>query len=474
MVDVLGTSGNDVLLGDPTYSLEAGIYLPTSDSLYGFAGDDLLSGRGGNDSLLGGSGKDTLYGDSGDDSLFGEDGDDALFGYGDNDVLRGGIGNDRLLGDDGNDTLYAEDGNDDLSGGAGNDTLFGESGNGRLAGNSGNDTFIISGGKHNLSDEQGDEVYQLTGLQVGGLYIEDAGGNDALLLNFPYTLAQAMSDIRGFGREGTSLFLDLNSSSVLEMDQDLYILDFFRDETSNRPGRSFIERFNDQSTTSLLNLKSDVVSGTSRSDTIIGGNGGEIMYGYGGDDRLSGNFSSDTIYGGPGNDLLDGGIGFDSLFGNNGNDVLIGDRDSDNLSGDGGDDLLSGGHDRDLLTGGAGRDQFVFDVGSGFAAPRRAANGSWNYRNSKGDTIMDFTRGQDKIVLDKSVFKNLDRITIATSREADADRLPQKLLLTSLGRLIYNQNGAAPGYGPSGGVFAAVFSGGSYPALTASDFKLVP
>ncbi|MGO4842473.1 calcium-binding protein, partial [Rhizobiaceae sp. 2RAB30] len=53
-----------------------------------------------------------------------------------------------------------------------------------------------------------------------------------------------------------------------------------------------------------------------------------------------------------------------------------------------GDDVLEGGAAGVLLTGGAGRDQFVFRS-DGFGT---------------GDQITDFTRGQDKLVIDRSDF----------------------------------------------------------------------
>ena len=79
---IVGTAGNDVLLGD-----DGG---PRQDAIQGLAGNDLLSGGAENDFLSGGAGRDTLNGGDGDDQLFGGAGDDVLIGGLGDDLLDGG------------------------------------------------------------------------------------------------------------------------------------------------------------------------------------------------------------------------------------------------------------------------------------------------------------------------------------------------------------------------------------------------
>jgi Ca2+-binding RTX toxin-like protein len=165
--------------------------LTSSDSLYGYAGDDIIVGDGGNDVMygdrsssavisLGFQGSDRMFGGAGNDRLYGDGGNDFLYGQADNDILYGGDGNDQLFGgsnsgngvdylygDSGNDTLYGDDsetsgGIDYLYGGSGNDKLFGRAGNDllrgqaassslsifekdELTGGAGSDTFVVSG-----------------------------------------------------------------------------------------------------------------------------------------------------------------------------------------------------------------------------------------------------------------------------------------------------------------------------------------
>jgi Ca2+-binding RTX toxin-like protein len=94
--DILGTSGNDMLVGTNR-----------SDSFAGRGSDDFIELFGPNDQARGGTGNDTILGGDGDDFLRGGDGrdevpdgrgDDLIGGEAGRDILFGGLGDD-LLGD---------------------------------------------------------------------------------------------------------------------------------------------------------------------------------------------------------------------------------------------------------------------------------------------------------------------------------------------------------------------------------------
>lgn len=141
------------------------------------------------------------------------------------------------------------------------------------------------------------------------------------------------------------------------------------------------------------------------------------------------------------------------------NDSLVGGDGNDTLSGLTGNDTLNGRRGDDLLTGGIGGDRFLFDINTAF-------------NNQVGvDRITDFTRGQDKIVLDKSTFKSLNTLSFASVNTLAQGLTSNALIfyIRSSGSLYYNQNGALGGFG-NGGLFAKI--DGS-PALAASDFVLV-
>ncbi|SFK34612.1 Carboxypeptidase regulatory-like domain-containing protein [Nitrosomonas aestuarii] len=99
-----------------------------------------------------------------------------------------------------------------------------------------------------------------------------------------------------------------------------------------------------------------------------------------------------TITGTSSSDRLTGTVNNDELLGLRGNDLLLGHAGNDQIDGGSGMDMLFGGDDADILTGGPGRDYFIFD------APFIGAV----------DTITDFKHAYDKIMLDDSVFDNLD------------------------------------------------------------------
>lgn len=134
-----------------------------------------------------------------------------------------------------------------------------------------------------------------------------------------------------------------------------------------------------------------VLTGTSGSDTLVGGagddqlsgkKGADILIGDAGDDVLKGGRGQDELRGGAGADQLFGGRSGDELFGGAGNDVLKGNRGHDDLDGGAGADILVGGLGDDELYGGAGADQFVFMPSSGW------------------DVIGDFDLASDMLVVE--------------------------------------------------------------------------
>jgi Ca2+-binding RTX toxin-like protein len=127
--NVIGGSGNDVIVGPA---------LNVNNVFTGNGGNDRLQGNGGNDTLNGGAGDDTLIGNAGDD------------------VLSGSTGNDKLLGGNGNDILFGGDNHDVLDGGLGADSLRGENGDDVLLSADGAaDTFLDGGAGFDIADRDG-------------------------------------------------------------------------------------------------------------------------------------------------------------------------------------------------------------------------------------------------------------------------------------------------------------------------------
>lgn len=164
-IEIIGTSGNDILNG--TADPEIIIGLAGNDELNGNDGEDELFGNEGRDTLNGGDGNDELFGNDDRDTLNGDDGNDFLSGGEDRDTLNGGLGDDILYGDEDNDTLNGDDGNDFLDGGIGNDTLngdngddvlYGKDGNDRLNGDDGNDQIFGGDGNDTVRAGDGNDI----------------------------------------------------------------------------------------------------------------------------------------------------------------------------------------------------------------------------------------------------------------------------------------------------------------------------
>ncbi|MBE9183961.1 SCP-like extracellular [Microcoleus sp. LEGE 07076] len=140
-------------------------------------------------------------------------------------------------------------------------------------------------------------------------------------------------------------------------------------------------------------------------DSLMGGDGVEIINGMQGADTLNGAGGNDSLWGGKESDLIDGGVGNDFISGNNDNDRLIGSdgndtirggKEDDILIGGNGSDLLGGDRGQDILTGGDGNDTFILAGGLSAAAALISA-----------DVITDFGAG-DKIGLTDGIgFANL-------------------------------------------------------------------
>ncbi len=199
--------------------------------------------------------------------------------------------------------------------------------------------------------------------------------------------------------------------------------------------------------------------GAADNDVLLGGGGDDSILGLGGDDLIVGGNGNDTLLGNDGNDTLYGDQGNDTLSGGAGRDFLLGGDGDDTLSGGSQNDHLNGGQGNDKLTGGSDADIFVFDTALDAATNR--------------DTIIDFSAGQDKIELDRSIFSSLSeeeslfsQYFHATPTGAAADDNDYLLYNTATGALLYDPDGNGQGVAVE---FAHLVT---KPELTAKDFVL--
>jgi Ca2+-binding RTX toxin-like protein len=386
---IRGEGGNDTICageGDDAVYVGRG-----DDSIFGEGGNDTLFGERGSDDLDGGSGEDRLYGATGNDELnggpgnhdqlLGGPGDDSLSGgEGDFDVLTGGPGNDSIDGGPGNHDVasYAGAGGavtidlgagtvsgaesehlsgvEDAIGGPGDDTLIGAAGSqNRLDGGPGDDHLLAAG--------SGDEGFGGPGSDTcGGFAAETSCGPTAGGSGTAVELYESID-------EATSLIVTGNEG----VDDATVTYGGGTYTVSGAPGANPILLGDPSSSACTRNPASGSVSCQGPISTIQASLGG-------GDDS----FSVDPSVPASVSSIVDGGPGSDTLLGGEGDDMLYAgdDRVPDTLEGGGGDDVLygvnifhprkdsgaatmRGGAGDDLLVGGQPCDGDLFDGGVG-------------------------------------------------------------------------------------------------------------
>ncbi|GHC67102.1 calcium-binding protein [Neogemmobacter tilapiae] len=342
------------------------IFFQTAD------GVKLLLGRPSN---VGIEGDNYLEGTSAAELIDGEAGHDTILGFAGNDLLTGGIGNDILDGGTGIDTLQGGDGDDVYVIDHENDTLF------------------DSGGRDQLrSDVLSIALWQWTGIE------------DARLSGFlDLVLAGDDADNSLWGNSGANSLYGNNGS--------------------------------------------DQIFGGDGADTIVGGAGADALFGGAGNDVIYVDSRSDTVRGGDGDNIMaSDNISIDlnsdnfdvfhaalfgtrklNLTGNNGGNALYGNDARNVIRGGGGVDGLYGNGGSDTLIGGNGIDFFVLDTGYGqdrvkdFKATGRAhdrvdvrdiksiknfADLQKNHLRQIGDDVV-VVAGKDRLILENTDIDNL-------------------------------------------------------------------
>lgn len=175
-----------------------------------------------------------------------------------------------------------------------------------------------------------------------------------------------------------------------------------------------------------------------------------------GNDVIQGNDFKNNLSGGRGNDTVNGAANHDQVYGGRGSDIVNGGT---------GNDLVIGGAGDDQLTGGQNADQFLFGTNQAFKPAQLGL-----------DTLIDFLRGTDKIVLDKITFGLSSRVGNGFSQANEFSSVANDNAVTKNNALIvysrasstlfYNANRQAEGLG-AGAKFAIL---NNSPKLSGSDF----
>lgn len=331
---------------------------PFADSILSSIGDDFLNMGDGNDTITSGLGNDRVFAGSGNDIVVAQN---DLFGR-----INGVIDNAKniieLDGSTGIDTLSVN-----LSGKKDSINLYGYS----LIQENSSQSLVTSDGTVLINNFEifkdiitgnGDDT--LTQLDRVNNFFATGGGNDTVKAGLGF------DNVDGGDSNDDLLYIDYSVDDTgggMSMTVDI----------SKKVGRAY--RTKGGTSDELLdsidfrNFERFEIRGTSKVDTIKGGDNNDVFWGGDG---------NDTLFGNAGNDDLDGGTGDDWLIGNSSNNSK----------------------DRDRLSGGVGADTFVIGY---YNKPLYNQAGNDDYA-----LILDFNPNEgDKIQLTRDGKHRLDYIS---------------------------------------------------------------
>ena len=307
--NLVGSVFNDSLVGDERANTILG--LDGDDGLDGATGDDRLDSGAGNDVIFGSPGDDLINGAAGLDNLNfarstagvnadlsegrvtgegadrvaavehlgGTEFDDVLKGNAGSNTIGGGGGNDVIVGGRGDDVLFGDDGADRLDGGRGDDFALGGRGADTMTGGAGGDTLRGSDEGARGPLDRGDRISGGRGEDL----IDGGIGNDAL--------AGGPGDDHLSGGGGFD--------TVTYADAAVGVSARLRTHRASGEGNDALFEFENV----VGSRFGDVLTGSSRANSIRGGRG---------DDRLAGLAGNDALNGGAGFDRGNGGAGSDT------------------------------------------------------------------------------------------------------------------------------------------------------------------
>lgn len=191
------------------------------------------------------------------ETLAGTAGSDEIFAYGRDDSVTAG---------DGNDTLWGGWGNDSLFGGLGDDLLAGESGDDLVDGGDGSDTYRVTGNA--TLNFHGYDTYRDSGTTgTDRVVVAGPGAVDIGVRGWNNT---GIEEIDARGTTGTVRLLDTGDSNVIDL------------RTTRVVGTNVVID---------ASYGNDTVFGSAAADTIVAGQGNDVLDGGGGGDlyRVTGN-----------------------------------------------------------------------------------------------------------------------------------------------------------------------------------------
>ena len=384
-----------------------------NNTLNGTNGADVIRTGGGNNFVDAGAGADRIFTGDGNDTVWAGNGFDFIDARaGGRNFLHGGAGNDTIWGGNHGDTINGGTGDDVIIAGSGDDLLIGGGGNNLIRAGSGNDTIIAGAG---------DTVYGGAGRDR---LILESGGPAALHITVTAHNGPSVDGFITFANGARLYFHEIEELPSLPtrpgsapdglpgsdprsitgtMSHDTLIGGDGDDLLNALAGDDLI--FATGGNNVIWGGRGDdTIWGADGNDTVGGGLGDDVIHGVGGNNMLWGSEGNDTVYGGTGNDTIGGGSGNDLIYGGRGQNQLWGGRGNDTIyAGDGGDSLGGNAGD-DVLIGGAGNDTLYAGAGSDTLYGGGGNDVFVFFRQYDHNRIMDFGAG-DRLELAQGLWR---------------------------------------------------------------------
>ncbi|MDO5296608.1 MAG: M91 family zinc metallopeptidase [bacterium] len=238
-----------------------------------------------------------------------------------------------------------------ISGGAGNDTITASADMAMgmyITGGKGNDIIVGGSGSDTIIDNYGSNN------------INGGAGDDTII-------AKGKDESAGLLQRAKTLLTDkgvlaqiveggLGNDTIITGDGHDIITDSGGDTTVYAGGGNDTITVADGNSSLYGEDGDDVINGGSGRDYIEGGRGNDKIFGNAGGDVIYAGKGNDYVEGGDGNDFINAGRGDDEVHGGAGRDVIFGLSGNDKLFGGGDADTIIAGKGRDTVDGGEGSD----------------------------------------------------------------------------------------------------------------------
>jgi len=336
---VNGASTADSLIGIRNVAVSG-----VGDTIIGSGGTELLAANGLNDTVIAGGGVATLTSSGSQNTLIAGSGNNTLKSSGSGDVLLGGVGADLLSSNGSNNTLVAGGGNNSLSSSGTSDTLIGNGGGSALDG---------SLGTHTVAAYALDNV--VIDLATGTARVNGTGLSDTLT-GISSVLALGTGDTLIGGAGATTLYSNA-AGNTLVAGAGLTTAVYAADDANVNLSLGSATVKGAQTEDALIGITNALVSGMHDTltggtvastlssngsfNTIIAGNGADVLSSTGLDDTLVGGSGVDTLSSSGLYNTLVSGSGANLLISGGTGDILIGNAAGSTLDGTNGSNVFA-------------------------------------------------------------------------------------------------------------------------------------